>query len=51
MLVEISFRRRSRMGVDIRVETYGARTGGSMLHNEMENGVLKEKRESFSAKV
>jgi hypothetical protein len=37
------------MGVD--TETYRIRIGGSVLDNKMESDVLKERQESFSAKV
>lgn len=53
MLVELSFRQTcfhsARMGVDI--ETYRARIRGSVLDNEIDSGVFKERQESFSAKV
>jgi hypothetical protein len=53
MPVELSFRhsRRqtcilsARMGVDM--ETYSARICGSVLNNETDCGVLKERQESF----
>jgi hypothetical protein len=57
LVVELSFRYRrrqtrfhsARMGVDI--ETYRVRIFGSEIDNETESGVLKERQESFPAKV
>jgi hypothetical protein len=33
------------------IDTYYARIGGSVIENELENGVLKKRQVSFSAKV